>query len=121
MAEAHNLDGAFEDFHEIGTAARRATDLLGDVPGMLRPERAIPLGAERAILAAERRAILSEVHNQRVHTLEFVTAERLAILAAAREERVALVAALRQERIETLNEVDAMKTRTVEAAMAGFQ
>ena len=112
-AGAHNLDSVLGDFHEVGTAARRATDVLGDVPNLLH--------GEQDILAAERRAILSEVNRQRVQTLEDVTAERLAILAAAREERIALVAALHQERIETLVEVDALKTRTVDSAMAGFR
>jgi hypothetical protein len=121
MAGAHNLAGALGDFHEIGMTARRATDLLGDLPGLLSAERDILLGAERDILAAERRAILAAVHSQRVETLAYVTAERLAILAAAREERMALVAALRQERIETLKEVDGMKTRAVDSAMAGFR
>jgi hypothetical protein len=50
-----------------------------------------------------------------------MTAERLAILAAVRDERMALVAAFHEERLETLKEVDAMKTRAVDSAMAGFQ
>jgi hypothetical protein len=121
MAGAHNLDGALGEFHDIGTAARRATDLLGDLPGLLRAERDILLAAERDIVASERRAILAEVHSQRVQTLQYVSAERLAILAAAREERMAVVAALRQERIDTLIELDAMKTRAVDSAMTGFR
>jgi hypothetical protein len=121
MAGAHNLDGAFGDLHEIGTSARRASDLLGDLPALLRAERDILLGAEQAILAAERRAILAEVDSQRGQTLEFVTAERLAILAAARRERIALVAALRQERVDTVTEVDAMTKRAVDSVMTGFR
>jgi hypothetical protein len=121
LAGALGVEGALGDVHDVGTAARRATDLLGDLPGLLSAEREILLGAERDILAAERRAILADVHSQRVQTLEYVTAERLAILAAAREERIALVSALRQERIETLIEVDAIRTRAVDSAMAGFK
>jgi hypothetical protein len=56
-----------------------------------------------------------------VQTLEYMTAERLAIFGAAGAERIALVAALRQERMETLIEMDAMRTRAVDSAMAGFR
>jgi hypothetical protein len=121
LAGAHNLDGALADVREIGTAARRASDLLGDVPGLLSTERDVLIGAQREILAAERRAVLAGVHSQRVETLKYMTAERLAILAAVRDERMALVAAFHEERLETLKEVDAMKTRAVDSAMAGFQ
>jgi hypothetical protein len=121
LLSAHNLDGALADVSEIGTAARRATDLLGDVPGLLSTERDVLIAAQREILAGERRAVLAEVHSQRVETLKYMTAERLAILAAVREERMALVAAFHEERLETLKEVDAMKTRAVDSAMAGFQ
>jgi hypothetical protein len=61
------------------------------------------------------------VNAQRLATLEYATSERLAILAALREERIAMVAALRQERIEGLLEVDAIKTRAVETAVAGLK
>jgi hypothetical protein len=121
MANAHNLDGALGDVHEIGTAARRATDLLSDAPGLLRAERENLLETERDILSTERRALLADVQSQRVQTLKYMTAERLAILAAAREEGMALVAALRRERIETLEEVDAIRTRAIDSAMAGFR
>jgi hypothetical protein len=113
VAGALGVEGALADVHDVGTAARRATDLLGEVPGLL--------GAQRDLLAVERRAIRANIHSQRAHTLEFMTGERLAILAAAREERMALVAALRQERVETLIEVDAIRTRTVEATLAGLR
>jgi hypothetical protein len=113
MTGVLGVEGALGDVHDVGTAARRATDLLSEVPGLL--------GAERDILAVERRAILADVNSQRGQTLEYMTAERFAILAAAREERIALVSALRQERIETLIEVDAIKTRAVDSALAGFQ
>ena len=113
MADGLGVEGALGDVHDVGTAARRASDLLSEVPGLL--------GAERDILAAERRTILADVNSQRGQTLEYMTAERLAVLAAAREEWIALVSALRQERIETLIEVDAIKTRTVDSALAGFK
>jgi hypothetical protein len=113
MAGELGLAGALGDVHDLGTAARRATDLLSDVPGLL--------GSQRDVLAAERRAILENIHSQRAHTLEFMTAERLAIVAAAREERTALAAALRQERIETLIEVDAIRRRAVDSMLAGIK
>ena len=65
--------------------------------------------------------MLEEVNGQRLHTLEYVTAERLAVLAAAREERIAVVEALRQERIEALKEADAIKSRAVDASVAGLR
>ena len=111
--EDRRVEGALGDIHDVGTAARRATDLLGEVPGLL--------SAERDILAAERRAIFADVNSQRAQTLKYMTAERLAVLAAAREERIAPVSALRQERIETLIEVDAIRTRAVDSALVGFQ
>ena len=58
---------------------------------------------------------------QRLATLEYATSERLAVLAALREERIATLAALRQERIEGLHEVDAIKTRAVDTAVAGLK
>jgi hypothetical protein len=120
MTGAHSVESALGDMHEVGTAARRATDLMGDVSGLVGDFPAL-LAAEREILADERRAVLAGIHDQRVQTLGYMTAERLAILEAARDERMALVAALRQERIETLAEVDAIKTRAVDSALAGFR
>ena len=54
-------------------------------------------------------------------TLGYLSAERLAILAAAREERRTLLDAIRQERIAALAEADAIKTRAVESALAGMR
>jgi hypothetical protein len=113
MAVAHDLDSALGVLDDVGTAARRATDLLGEVPNLL--------GAGRDILATERRAVLADLDGQRAQTLEYMTAERLAVLVAVHAERMALVSALRQERLETLVEVDAIKTRAVDSAMAGFK
>ena len=50
-----------------------------------------------------------------------MTAERQAVIEAARKERIALVAALRQERIDTLTEVDAIKTRAIDSVLAGMK
>jgi hypothetical protein len=86
---------------------------VGDLPALFT--------AEREILAAERRAVLAGIHDQRVQTLGYLTAERVALLAAARDERMALVAALHQERIESLVEVDAIKTRGIDSAFAGLR
>jgi hypothetical protein len=127
MAGSLGVEGALGDVRDVGVAARRATDVLGDVGAAARRANEVLgdlpglLGAERDILAAERRAILTSINTQRSQTLEYLTAERFAVLAAAREERVALVAALRQERIEALLEVDAIKTRAIESGLAGFK
>ena len=75
----------------------------------------------RELLAGERRIVLEAVDGQRRETLDYLTAERLTVLAALREERVATLVALRQERIETLLEVDAIKSRAVESAVAGLR
>jgi hypothetical protein len=113
IAAALGVEAVAADVHDLGIAARRAADLLSEVPGML--------AAQKDLLAGERRAILADVSAQRAQTLEFMTGERLAVLAAAREERMALAAALRQERMETLTELDAIKTRAVESALAGVR
>jgi len=105
------------DVHALGETARRANQLLGDVPGMVSAVDS-PV---RELIAGERRAVLEGVNAQRLQTLEFVTAERLATLAAIREERLAVVAALHQERVDTLQEVDAIKTRAVESAVHGLR
>jgi hypothetical protein len=117
MAGEHEVEDTLADIHDVGTAARRANDLLGDVPGVL-GAAAPPL---REAVAAERRALLEGVNGQRLQTLEYLTSERLATLAALREERVTIGAALHQERIETLKEVDAIKTRAVETTLAGLR
>ena len=124
LAGAHSLESAFGDLHDMGSAVQRATAHLDDLPGLL--------DIQRDILATERRALLADVNGQRQRTLEYMTAERLAIVsaghdervaivAAVREERLALVAALRQERIETVVELEAMKNRGVDSALAGFR
>ncbi len=73
------------------------------------------------MLEVERRAVLAGVDQQRLESHGFVTSERLALVAAMREERLALVAALRQERIEAIAGIDAIKTRAVEASLAGLR
>ena len=79
------------------------------------------MAAARTVLAEERRAVLDAVNAQRLATLEYATSERLAVLAALREERLATLAALTQERIEGLREVDAIKTRALDTAVAGLK
>jgi hypothetical protein len=116
MAGERGMEGALGDVHEIGAAARRANDLLGDVPVALGAA-----GSIRELVAAERRAALEGVNAQRLHTLEYVTAERLAVVAALREERIAVAAALHQERIETLTEVDGITSRDIETSLAGLR
>ena len=124
LTGAHSLESAFGDLHDMGSAVQRATAHLDDLPGLV--------DTQRDILATERRALLAEINGQRQRTLEYMTAERLAVVAAAhdervatvaaaREERLALVAALRQERIETVAELDAMKNRGVDSALAGLR
>ena len=113
MASAYRVEGALGDIHDVGTAARRAVELVENVPDLL--------NAERNMLADERRAVLAGIHSQRLETLEYMTAERQAVIDVARKERIALVAALRQERIDTLTEVDAIKTRAIDSVLAGMK
>jgi len=113
MASAYRVEGALGDIHDVGTAARRAVELVENVPDLL--------NAERNMLADERRAVLAGIHSQRLETLEYLTAERQAVIDVARKERIALVAALRQERIDTLTEVDAIKTRAIDSVLAGMK
>jgi hypothetical protein len=114
-AGERSLEAALGDVGALGSAARRAEALL------LAPDVAGATSAARAFVAEERRAVLDSVNAQRLATLEYATSERLAVLAALREERIATLAALRQERIEGLREVDAIKTRAVETAVAGLK
>jgi len=116
-AGERDVEGALGDVHALGTAARRANEILDDVPGLVNATGS-PV---RAALADERRAVLGSVDTQRRQTLEFLTAERLAVLAAVREERIATLAALHEERIESLKEVDAIKSRAVEATLVGLR
>ncbi len=134
-----DLESALADIHEIGVVARRANDMLGDVPAMVN-QAVAPI---RDLTATERQAVLDAVNTQRVltleyvtnaqrHTLEFVTSERLASIAALREERIATIAAMQAERVTiadelevarvaTLKEVDAIRIRTVEASVVGMK
>ena len=134
-----DLESALGDLHEIGVVARRANDMLGDVPAMVN-QAVAPI---RDLTATERQAVLDAVNTQRLltleyvtnaqrHTLEFVTSERLASIAALREERLATIAALQAERVTiadelevarvaTLKEVDAIRIRTVEASVVGMK
>jgi hypothetical protein len=109
--------GALGDVHEIGEAARRASALMDQTPGLVAAASS-PL---REMVVAERRAVLAAVDGQRVQTLQFATAERLAVLAALREERIATLAALRGERVEILKELDAIKSRGVDSAVVGLE
>lgn len=111
-----SLEAALGDVAAVGSAARGVETVLGEVKDVARAA-----SAARAVLAEERRAVLDSVNAQRLATLEYATSERLAVLAALREERLATLAALRQERIEGLQEVDAIKTRAVDTAVAGLK
>ena len=115
-AGERSLEAALGDVAALGSAARRAQELV-DHP----PDLAGATSAARAVLAEERRAVLDSVNAQRLATLEYATSERLAVLTALREERIATLAALRQERIEGLQELDSIKTRAVDTAVAGLK
>jgi hypothetical protein len=113
MAAALALDRTLGDVHDVGAAARSASEVLKDLSRLF--------DVEREILETERRSVLAGIDQQRLESLGFVTAERHALVAAARDERLALVAALRQERIEAIAEVDAIKTRAIVASLAGLK
>jgi hypothetical protein len=105
------------DVRALGETARRANELLSDVPALV-DAAGSPV---RELVAAERRATLEAVNLQRLQTLEYVAAERLTVLAALREERIAVVEALHQERIETMKEADAIKTRAVDLSAGALR
>jgi hypothetical protein len=113
MAGTYGVESVVDNLREVGPAARRTAEVLGDVPGLFQ--------SGHDILADERQALLAGIDGQRVQALEYMTAERLAVLAAVRDERTALVAALRQERIEALIEVDAITARAVDSVHAGLR
>ena len=64
----------------------------------------------REVLAAERRAVLEDVNEQRRQTLDYLTAEREATLVT-----------LRQERIDALAQVDVLQGKMVDSVMARFR
>ena len=113
MASAYRVEGALGDIHDVGTAARRAVELVENVPDLL--------NAERNLLADERRAVLAASIASVWKPWQYMTAERQAVIDVARKERIALVAALRQERIDTLTEVDAIQTRAIDSVLAGMK
>jgi hypothetical protein len=112
-AAAVSLDRTLADVHAIGEAARSASGVLDDLARLF--------DVEREIIEFERRAVLAGVDQQRVESLDYLTAERHALVAVVREERLALVAALRQERIEAIAEIDAIKTRAIDTSLAGLR
>jgi len=123
-----DLESALGDVHELGAVARRANDVLGDVPGMVN-QAVAPL---RDLTATERQVVLDAVNTQRLltleyitnaqrHTLEFVTGERLATIAAMQAERVLIGGSLDVARVKTLKDVDEIRIRTVEASIAGLK
>jgi len=123
-----SVEGALDDINAIGAAARNADGLIDDTQSVL----GTAAQSMRETLAAERRAVLEGLDVQRVQTLAYMTAERLAVLERLREERIGLVEALRQERVAVidavrqeriagLTEVDEIKTRAVNASVAGLR
>jgi hypothetical protein len=111
QAEEHDVEAALRDVGALGDAARRANRLMDGVAE----------SPVRELLADERRGVLDAVDRQRLQTLQYMTAERVALVGALREERLATLATLRQERVESLQEVDAIKTRAVASAVAGMK
>ena len=115
-AGERGTEGALGDLQALGSAARRVEGLAAGLPDL------DSAGSQaRSILAGERRAAFDALNVQRMQTLEFATSERVALVAAVRDERIASLAFLRQERIEALREVDAIKARGVDAAVAGLK
>ena len=117
MTTGLHLERTLDDVHDLGTVARQASGVLEGIPALL--------DAEREILAAERRAVLAGVDGQRVQTLavltEYVTGERLALVAAVRDERVATIAAVDQERLATIAAVETMRKLTVDSSLTGLR
>jgi hypothetical protein len=117
QAGEHDVVSFLDDVNALGTAARRADALLADVPGLV-SSAGSPLSEA---VAKERAALLRGVNDQRLSTLEYLTAERLAVAATLREERMATVAFMHQERLEALQEIDAIRTRTVATSVEGLR
>ncbi len=117
MTTGLRLERTLDDVHDLGTVARQASGVLEGIPALL--------DAERDIIAAERRAVLAGVDSQRLQTLavlqEYVTGERLALVAAVRDERLATVAAVHQERLATIAAVETMRKLTVDSSLTGLR
>jgi hypothetical protein len=92
----------------------RLTDSVGTVAGTLEPENLNALiDRPLELVEKEREIVLADVDRQRVLTLQYVTAEREAVVEALVElvhaERMAMMAQVRQERLETLVEVERIR------------
>jgi hypothetical protein len=78
------------------------------------------------LVSEERQALLADVDRQRVESLEYLTGEREAAVAAllegVRAERVATLAQIRQERLETLVEIERLRRDTLtDAGIEGIR
>ena len=114
MAAAVALDRTIADVHDVGDAARSASGVLQ------RPRPPVRRRTRRCSKSSGVRCSRVSTSSAWSRT-SFVTSERHALVAALREERLALVAALRQERIEAIAGIDAIKTRAIEASLAGLK
>lgn len=112
VAGRDNLGGTLEDVHAISETARRAGELLADIPGATRQAS----GPIQELIERERGALLAEVDRERAAMTAYVTSERIAALAAIGEERKAALAGVDQERIAAVAGVDALARRSIEDA-----
>ena len=114
---SRDLRGSLADVHDIGVAGQHVSAMLDDVPALMSAAGS-PM---REALASERQAMLTGISQQRRQTQEFVTGERLATLAAMRDERALVLDFVHAERVDTLKEVDAIKSRAVDASVVGLR
>jgi hypothetical protein len=96
----------------------RVTSSAETVARTLELENAsVLLDRPRDLVREERQALLADVDRQRVESLEYLTGEREAAVAAllegVRAERVATLAQIRQERLETLVEIERLRRDTI--------
>jgi hypothetical protein len=107
-----NLRLTLEDLDEVGKAARRADEVLSDVPGTVRAASG-PIGE---LLDEQRRELLAAIEPQRVALTDFLTAERQAATDAIQQERKAAFESLGRERAAAFQEIDAISKRSLDAA-----
>ena len=112
VAGRENLSSTLEDLDDVGRVARRADQVLADLPGTVRAASG-PLGE---LLDRQRSALLAAIEQQRVALSAYVTSERQATADAIRQEREAAFESLGRERTAALREVDAISTRSLDTA-----
>jgi hypothetical protein len=104
-----SLEPTLEGLDAVGEAARRANELLADVPGAARAVS----GPMAELLDRQRLELLAAVAQERLAITHFLTAERETAFAALSAERKAVLEAFSAERAAAMAQFEALTERTL--------